>query len=258
MAFKITFKAKELTKKLDKYSPKSIRFVSYRSIEDLGPQLRNKNIKERYKKLFIDPVEFTLNSLLFKNYEGKAKIDFFTFSDESKTNPPSKYLYPVIGGGSSDVYETRFTKWLKANKYMRRNQFPLANRAYKSMILTGSNNRVLPSVYANTQRALRKTDAKALKYNSQGSNIQDARVFAMKESFPKKAKKNKNKYKPGIYRVSTKGGSRSGTFLKPLFRFITPKPKVRRKSVTFYDILTQESTKELPKLFERNLKTYGR
>ena len=34
MAFKITFKPKELTKKLDKYSAKSIRFVSYRSVED--------------------------------------------------------------------------------------------------------------------------------------------------------------------------------------------------------------------------------
>tara|TARA_Y100000052_G_scaffold20718_1_gene20696 strand:+ start:365 stop:1135 length:771 start_codon:yes stop_codon:yes gene_type:complete len=256
MAFKITFKPKELTKKLDKYSPKSIRFVSYRSIEDLGPQLRNKNIKERYKKLFIDPVPFTLNSLLFKNYEGKAKIDFFTFSDESKTNPPSKYLYPVIGGGSNNVYETRFTQWLKANKYMKRNQYPVANRAYKSMILTGANGRVLPQVYANTQRALRKTDAKGLKYNSQGSNIQDARVFAMKDSFPKKAKKKQNRYKPGIYRVNANLGKRGS--IAPLFRFVTPKPTVRRKSVTFYDILTQETLKELPKLFERNLKTYGR
>tara|TARA_Y100000114_G_scaffold140309_1_gene145069 strand:- start:44 stop:820 length:777 start_codon:yes stop_codon:yes gene_type:complete len=258
MAFKYTFKPKELTKKLDKYQAKSIRFVSYRSIEDLGPQLRNKNIKQRYKDLFIDPVPFTLDSLLFKNYQGKAKIDFFTFNDESKGNPPAKYLYPVIGGGSSAVYETRFAQWLKANRYMRRNQYPLANRAYREMILVGGNNRVLPQVYANTQRALRKTDAKGLKYNAQGSNIQDARVFAMKDSFPKKAKKKQNKYKPGIYRVSTKGGSKSGTFIKPLFRFITPKPTVKRKSVTFYDILTQEAKKELPKLFEKNLKTFGR
>ena len=257
MAFKYTFKPKELTKKLDKYQARSIRFVSYRSIEDLGPLLRDKNIKQRYTDLFIDPVPFTLNSLLFKNYDNKAKIDFFTFSDESKGNPPSKYLYPVIGGGSNDVYETRFTQWLKANKYMRRNQFPVANLAYKEMMLTGANGRVLPQVYANTQRALRKTDAKGLKYNAQRSNIQDARVFAMKDSFPKKAKKNKNRYKPGIYRVSTKGGSKSGTFIKPLFRFITPKPTVRKKSVTFYDILTQEAKKELPLIFEKNLKKYG-
>tara|TARA_B100000242_G_scaffold7859_1_gene5192 strand:- start:9042 stop:9818 length:777 start_codon:yes stop_codon:yes gene_type:complete len=257
MAFKYTFKPKDLSKKLDKYQAKSIRFVSYRSIEDLGPQLRNENIKQRYKELFIEPVPFTLNSLLFKNYQGKAKIDFFTFDDQSKGNPPSKYLYPVIGGGSNDVYETRFAQWLKANRYMRRNQYPVANLAYKEMMLTGANGRVLPTVYANTQRALRKTDAKQLKYNAQGSNIQDARVFAMKERFPKKAEKNKNKYRPGIYRVSTKGTSKSGTFIKPLFRFITPKPTVKRKNVTFYDILTQEAKKELPLIFEKNLKKYG-
>ena len=143
MAIKYTFKPKELTKKLNKYQARSIRFVSYKSIEDLGPQLRNKNIKQRYKDLFIDPVPFTLNSLLFKNYDNKAKIDFFTFSDESKSNPPSKYLYPVIGGGSNNVYETRFTQWLKANRYMKRNQYPLANTSYKDMILTGLSNPVL-------------------------------------------------------------------------------------------------------------------
>ena len=48
MGIQVIYKPKQLSKKLDKYSAKSIRFVSYRSIEDLGPQLRNKNIKQRY------------------------------------------------------------------------------------------------------------------------------------------------------------------------------------------------------------------
>ena len=257
MAVKMIFRPKNLSKKLDKYSKKSIRFVSYRSVEDLGRKLRDENIPKRYNKLFIAPVEFTLKSIFLKDYDNKAKIDFNTIDDKSLGNPPAFYLYPVIGDGSSNVYETRFTQWLKANKYMRRNQFPVANLAYKEMMLTGANGRVLPQVYANTQRALRKTDAKGLKYNAQGESIQDARVFAMKDSFPKKAKKKQNRYKPGIYRVSTKGGSKSGTFIKPLFRFITPKPTVRKKSVTFYDILTQETVKELPLIFEKNLKKYG-
>ena len=77
----------------------------------------------------------------------------------------------------------------------------------------------------------------------------------MKDSFPKKAKKKQNKYKPGIYRVKADQGKRGAII--PLFRFITPKPKVRKKSVTFYDILTQEAKKELPLIFERNLKKYG-
>ena len=255
MAFKMIFKPKDLSKKLDKYQARSIRFVSYRSVEDLGRKLRDQNIPQRYQKLFIAPVEFTLKSIILKDYDNQAKIDIKTIDDKSLGNPPAFYLYPVIGGGSNDVYETKFTQWLKANRYMKRNQFPVANRAYKSMILTGANGRVLPQVYANTQRALRKTDAKGLKYNSQGSNIQDARVFAMKDSFPKKAKKKQNRYKPGIYRVNANLGKKGN--IAPLFRFITPKPTVRRKSVTFYDILTQETIKELPLIFEKNLKKYG-
>ena len=255
MAFKITFKPKELSKKLDKYQAKSIRFVSYRSVEDLGRKLRDVNIPQRYEKLFIAPVEFTLKSIFLKDYDNKAKIDFNTIDDKSLGNPPAFYLYPVIGGGSNDVYETRFAQWLKANRYMKRNQYPVANLLFKEMMLTGANGRLASQVYANTQRALRKTDAKQLKRNAKGSNIQDARVFAMKDSFPKKAKKKQNRYKPGIYRVSADLGKKGA--ITPLFRFITPKPTVKRKNVTFYDIITQETKKELPLIFEKNLKKYG-
>ena len=255
MAFKITFKPKELSKKLDNYSAKSIRFVSYRSVEDLGRKLRDENIPQRYQKLFIAPVEFTLKSIFLKDYDNKAKIDFNTIDDKSLGNPPAFYLYPVIGGGSNDVYETRFAQWLKANRYMKRNQYPVANLLFKEMMLTGANGRLASQVYANTQRALRKTDAKQLKRNAKGSNIQDARVFAMKDSFPKKAKKKQNRYKPGIYRVSADLGKKGA--ITPLFRFITPKPTVKRKNVTFYDIITQETKKELPLIFEKNLKKYG-
>ena len=255
MAFKITFKPKELSKKLDNYSAKSIRFVSYRSVEDLGRKLRDENIPKRYNKLFIAPVEFTLKSIFLKDYDNKAKIDFNTIDDKSLGNPPAFYLYPVIGGGSNDVYETRFAQWLKANRYMKRNQYPVANLLFKEMMLTGANGRLASQVYANTQRALRKTDAKQLKRNAKGSNIQDARVFAMKDSFPKKAKKKQNRYKPGIYRVSADLGKKGA--ITPLFRFITPKPTVKRKNVTFYDIITQETKKELPLIFEKNLKKYG-
>jgi len=255
MAFKMIFKPKDLSKKLDKYQARSIRFVSYRSVEDLGRKLRDVNIPQRYKKLFIAPVEFTLKSIFLKDYDNKAKIDFNTIDDKSLGNPPAFYLYPVIGGGSNDVYETRFAQWLKANRYMKRNQFPVANLAYKEMMKKGANNRLPGYIYANTQRALRKTDAKQLKRNSQGPEIQDARVFAMKDSFPKKAKKKQNRYQPGIYRVKANQGKKGAII--PLFKFITPKPTVRKKNVTFYDILTQETLKELPLIFERNLKKYG-
>jgi len=251
MAIEIKYNPKELTKQFNKYQPKSLRFVSYRTIEFLGVKVRE-DVNKKYgtRGFFIDPVPLTLSSTIFKNYEGKAEVDIFPIDDESKGNAPTKYLYPVIGGGSNKVYETRFNQWLKRNNYMNKSDFAYPNREYKQMILTtGKNKRVLPYVYADTQRALRKTDAKGLKYNAQGSKIQDGRVFAKKKQF--------GKYYPGIYRVNLKKGSNYKTFIKPLF-FFGKKPSVKAKSQTFYDLVKKSSDKNVGKIFLRELKKYGR
>ncbi len=251
MAITIKYNVQELTKEFKKYQPKSLRFVSYRTIEFLGVKVREEVNKGYGKKgFFIDPVPLTLSSTIFKNYQGKAEVDIFPIDDESKGNAPAKYLYPVIGGGSNKVYETRFNQWLKANNYMKRSQFAYPNKKYRDMILTtGKNKRVLPFIYADTQRALRKTDAKGLKYNAQGQKIQDARVFAKKDSF--------GKYKPGIYRVNLKKGSTYKTFITPLF-FFDAKPSVKRKTETFFDLVKKSSDKNVGKIFLRELEKYGR
>ena len=251
MAITIKYNVQELTKEFKKYQPKSLRFVSYRTIEFLGVKVREEVNKGYGKKgFFIDPVPLTLSSTIFKNYQGKAEVDIFPMDDESKGNAPAKYLYPVIGGGSNKVYETRFNQWLKANNYMKRSQFAYPNKKYRDMILTtGKNNRVLPYIYADTQRALRRTDAKELKYNAQGLKIQDARVFAKKDSF--------GRFKPGIYRVNLKKGSTYKTFITPLF-FFDSKPSVKRKSETFFDLVKKSSDKNVGKIFLRELEKYGR
>ena len=251
MAITIKYNIPELTKVFNKYKPESLRFVSYRTIEFLGVKVREEVNKGYGKKgFFIDPVPLTLSSTIFKNYQGKAEVDIYPIDDESEGNAPAKYLYPVIGGGSNKVYETRFNQWLKANNYMKRSQFAYPNKKYRDMILTtGKNKRVLPYIYADTQRALRRTDAKELKYNAQGSKIQDARVFAKKDSF--------GKYKPGIYRVNLKKGSTYKTFITPLF-FFDSKPSVKRKSETFFDLVKKSSDKNVGKIFLRELEKYGR
>ena len=253
MAITIEYNIPELTKVFNKYKPESLRFVSYRTIEFLGVKVREEVNKGYGKKgFFIDPVPLTLESTLVKFYpkSGKAEVDIFPMDDESKGNAPAKYLYPVIGGGSNKVYETRFNQWLKANNYMKRSQFAYPNKKYRDMILTtGKNKRVLPYIYADTQRALRSTDAKDLKYNAQGQKIQDARVFAKKDSF--------GKYKPGIYRVNLKKGSTYKTFITPLF-FFDSKPSVKRKTQTFFDLVKKSSDKNVGKIFLRELEKYGR
>ena len=251
MAITIKYNVQEFTKEINKYQPKSLRFVSYRTIEFLGVKVREEVNKGYGKKgFFIDPVPLTLSSTIFKNYQGKAEVDIYPIDDESEGNAPAKYLYPVIGGGSNKVYETRFNQWLKANNYMKRSQFAYPNKKYRDMILTtGKNKRVLPYIYADTQRALRKTDAKGTKYNAQGQKIQDARVFAKKDSF--------GRFKPGIYRVNLKKGSTYKTFITPLF-FFDSKPSVKRKSETFFDLVKKSSDKNVGKIFLRELEKYGR
>ena len=252
MAFKITFKPKELSKKLDKYSAKSIRFVSYRSIEDLGPLLRDKNIKQRYKDLFIDPVPFTLNSLLFKNYDNKAKIDFFTFSDESKSNPPSKYLYPVIGGGSTEPYPTRFVQYLKNRNYMRKDQYPVANLRNTTDIKLNAIGNVKPTVYRNTIYGLAATKQgqfKGANRKSKKTKIHDGRVFAVTARGESKNKR----LRPGIYRMVLEKNKEK---VRPLFLFAKT-PKIKPKQ-SFGVQISDIAERELPRFLQKNINKVGK
>ena len=252
MAIVIEYNPKEFIKEINKYQKKRLRFVSYKTIELLAKKVRQ-DVNKKYKKPFFkDPVPLTKISTVFKTFtgNGKAEADIFPIDDESKGNAPIKYLYPVIGGGSSLVYQTRFVKWLQANNYMNKNQYPFANKANPIIKTTGANNRVLPTVYANVQRALRATDARTVKYNAQGENIQDQRVFAMKTRFPKKAKKKSNRYAPGIYRVSLQKGSTYKTFIQALFTY-GKRPSVKPKAVTFFDLVKKSSDKNVGKIFIR-------
>jgi len=257
MVLKISYNPKEFIKEINKYEKKRLRFVSYKTIESLAFKVRQ-DVNKQFSKsgFFIDPVELTKTSTVFKTFtgNGKAEADIFLKDNESEfTNIPAKYLFPVIGGGSTKVYKTRFVQWLQANNYMNRNQFPLPNRKNPIIKTTGKNNRVLPTVYANVQRALRATDSRSLKYNAQGENIQDQRVFAMKTRFPKKAKKKQNRYRPGIYRVSLQGGSKSKTFIQPLFIY-GRRPSVKPKAVTFFDLVKKSSDDNVGKIFLREFK----
>ena len=251
MAIVIKYNPKEFIKEINKYEKKRLRFVSYRTIEFLGQKVVQ-DVNKKYKKPFFkDPVPLTLDSTFAKNYRNKAEVDIFPKDDKTLfTNTPRNYLYPVIGGGSSLVYQTRFVQWLQANNYMNKNQYPFANKANPKIKTTGANKRVIPSVYANVQRALRATDSRSIKYNAQGDKIQDQRVFAMKTRFPKKAKKKSNKYAPGIYRVSLQQGSTYKTFIQPLFIY-GKRPSVKAKPVTFFDIVKKSSDKNVGKIFIR-------
>ena len=81
LASKITFKAKEFIKEINKYDGKSLRRAVYVSANELGFLVaRNKekglpfNFKQNKETKFIDPVPLTLNSVLY--FHDKNKVTF--------------------------------------------------------------------------------------------------------------------------------------------------------------------------------------
>ena len=227
MASQININVKPLIKYVDSYNPKSIRRAVYMSTNRVGFLVSKEKIPNKYKQIFKqESQQLTLKSLNYK--ADKNKITFSTIKDAGKGNPPSKYLYPVIGGGSNQVYLTTFVRWLHRNNYAFKSQYPIAN--LKSDFIKPGRKKpdtVLPAIYANVQRALRKSSSGQFNKSfigprqkvGRGGNIQDGHVFAKKKPF--------GKYEAGIYRVKTDGNNR---YISPLFYFrdIPSVPKLGR------------------------------
>ena len=227
MASQININVKPLIKYVDRYNPKSIRRAVYMSTNRVGFLVSKEKIPDKYKQIFKqESQQLTLKSLNYK--ADKNKITFSTIKDAGKGNPPSKYLYPVIGGGSNQVYLTTFVRWLHRNNYAFKSQYPIAN--LKSDFIKPGRKKpdtVLPVVYANVQRALRKSSSGEFNKSfvgprqkvGRGGNIQDGHVFAKKKPF--------GKYEAGIYRVKTDGNNR---YISPFFYFrdIPSVPKLGR------------------------------
>ena len=227
MASQININVKPLIKYVDRYDPKSVRRAVYMSTNRVGFLVSKEKIPNKYKQIFKqESQQLTLKSLNYK--ADKNKITFSTIKDAGKGNPPSKYLYPVIGGGSNQVYLTTFVRWLHRNNYAFKSQYPIANLK-SDFIKPGrkKHDTVLPAVYANVQRALRKSSSGQFNKSfigprqkvGRGGNIQDGHVFAKKKPF--------GKYEAGIYRVKTDGNNR---YISPLFYFrdIPSVPKLGR------------------------------
>ena len=227
MASQININVKPLIKYVDRYDPKSVRRAVYMSTNRVGFLVSKEKIPNKYKQIFKqESQQLTLKSLNYK--ADKNKITFSTIKDAGKGNPPSKYLYPVIGGGSNQVYLTTFVRWLHRNNYAFKSQYPIAN--LKSDFIKPGRKKpdtVLPAIYANVQRALRKSSSGEFNKSfigprqkvGRGGNIQDGHVFAKKKPF--------GKYEAGIYRVKTDGNNR---YISPLFYFrdIPSVPKLGR------------------------------
>ena len=256
MASQINIKVKPLIKYLDRFDPKSVRRAVYMSTNRVGFLVSKEKIPEKYKEIFKqESQQLTLKSLNYK--ADKNKITFSTIKDAGKGNPPSKYLYPVIGGGSNQAYLTTFVRWLHRNNYALKTQYPVAN--FKSDFIKPGRkkpNTVLPVVYANVQRALRKSSTGEFNKSfigpkqkvGRGGNIQDGHVFAMKKPFG--GEKN---YSPGIWRVKQDGKKR---YISPLFKYedIPSVPRLGRLD----KFIEKAAIDSFKKTIIKKLEQYGR
>ncbi|BCV04894.1 MAG: hypothetical protein CM15mV93_210 [Caudoviricetes sp.] len=212
----------KIQKRFNAYEKTQANFAGKVALTKLGKELKGKDglIARSYKgghgleKFKEKPVFFTLNST-FTKQQGLV-LDVGVKDEKAlkgKGNPASKYLYPVIGGGSTQAYDTLFTQYLRNRNLINKGDYPYAVTANR-FIRLGRNGRVTKSTYSNTMIGLAKTRDKEVKARSRNNGkIQDARVIAFK------TKTAAGKYKKGIYREHTPSSGKYRSYLKPLFIF---------------------------------------
>ena len=117
-----SYNFERIKKQLNVYERSQAKFAGKKALTRLNRELKGKNglVAKTYKRgtltggRFKDPVTFTLASTfgiqkgseLTVGVKGERAL-------RGKGNPASKYLYPVIGGGSTKAYDTNFTKYLR-------------------------------------------------------------------------------------------------------------------------------------------------
>ena len=220
MASPLVYNFSKIQKRFNAYEKTQANFAGKVALTRLGKELKGKDglIARSYKgghglQKFKSAVFFTLNSTFTKQRGLALDVGVKDERAITKGNPASKYLFPVIGGGSTKAYDTLFTQYLRNRNLINKGDYPYAVRDNK-FIKLGKNGRVTKSTYSNTMIGLAKTRDKELKARSRkNGKIQDARVIAFKTTTAA------GKYKKGIYREHTPSSGKYKSYLKPLFVF---------------------------------------
>ena len=160
----LKFDTSKFTKNLRNIQFAAIPEAQKKSLYKFG-FLNKKKLKENMRIVFRNPVNFTLNSPLYKVYDENS-MTFFIRSNAPKGNKPSKYLAPVeyTTGVVNEAYETKFSYWLRnysglpalSNKYA----IPVMNSPAVQKNQYGNMN---PSQYAAVKSGLERFAAGAKK-----------------------------------------------------------------------------------------------
>ena len=235
----LKFDTSKFTKNLRNIQFAAIPEAQKKSLYKFG-FLNKKKLKENMRTVFRNPVNFTLNSPLYKVYDENS-MTFFIRSNAPKGNKPSKYLAPVeyLTGGVNESYETKFSYWLRNYSGL-----PALNNKYAIPVLNSpavqknQYGNMKPSQYAAVKSGLERFAAGAKK--AKGNQY---RYFAV----PAKSGKKASRLRPmGIYRVK-------GNTLGLLFTLTNKKPKVPQKFL-FRDETKRNLDKDMPYIFKSELR----
>ena len=247
MATTFTFNLNNVRRKLSLYEQSQASFAGKVALTKFAKRIKGQagGIPMKYKKIFKNPVPFTLNSTF--TVQRGLELDIGVKDEKAlkdkKGNPAAKYLYPSIGGGSTKAYGTQFTQLLRNLNLMNSSDYPFAVLD-NPLIRTGKGGRVTKATYKNTLSALKATQNKSIKGRSKGAKIQDARVIAFKAG--------ETKYRGGIYREQVPSSGKFPSFFRPLFVF-KPTPSQSAKQ-PFPSIVKNFSDALIMKLWLKEIK----
>ena len=249
MVNKLIFNFSQIGKNLSFFEQSQAKFAGKRALTRFGRELKNKDIKNKYKKVFFigeKAARFTLNSTftLQKGLRMKVGVkDEVAMDNPTKGNPAARYLFPVLGGGSRGVYETLFMQHLKRSNYMDEGQYPFAVLDNKFIKINKRSGRVSKNTLANTMIGLGKTKNNPVKGRGRNTKIQDGRVIAFKKA---KTYKTGKTYEAGIYREVFEGrGKNTVNKLTPLFLYKSIPNVGRKTSETFESLVTKIARKNI-------------
>jgi len=216
MAVTIKFDINRFNRELSVYEQSQTQFAGKVALTKFGQRIKgSQGLAQRYKRIFIDPVSFTLNSTFTK--QRGLELDVGIKDRIGKGNPAGKYLFPPIGVGSGQAYDTLFTQYLRNRDLINRGDYPFAART-NPLIKVNKRQNVTANTYRNTVIGLGKTRSKA-KFKGGNSKIDDARVIAFKDDKIIKKKDGTEKVlAKGIYR-ETIGRGKNKAGLRALFYF---------------------------------------
>ena len=246
----VKFEAAKIFKSLNILEESQLKYSSSKALRKLGYSLKSSVIPTQMKRNFIigdQAAPYTLNSIRYGIIDNN-KLEISVNESEGKGNAPAKYLFPpMVAGGAA--YTTRFTKALRAQKYLSESGFAVPN---KDGIGVGGR-KVAGWFYAQTLAGLASSDRRigssSPRNLSKRANKKKTTQMGRVVSVPlEKTGREKGIYKSGggIYRVK-------GDNVNKLFNYTYKEPQVP-KTYDYYRLVTETAQQIFPDIWLKEIR----